>query len=432
MTARDFLRRLLLGATFCTVASTIGFGQNSTPLSSGTNAGHFVKVFAVADRGYNWSLPAFGCIFIIVGFFIAIFPRIIKTTGIPFLNFKSKLRSFHRYFFLGFGILWTAITFIGTYSQYLRHKSLVQDNKCRVVEGLVQNFVAMPFAGHAQESFSIAGVQFAYSDFVVTDGFNNASSHGGLIKADSYVRICYDPSGNIILRLEIRDFKGDAKDYANAPNIFSDFFHAKPEDIQNLRNQKPPVELPWYSNLFVVLYFLDFAAILALFLPYVRTFFRIKTAIVYDCPVPKTLEAEKRVKLRNSMIYWDVDNHAIWLRPRGFNIFQIPLTVALLRTDPIGESVKEMEIRFSSGFPVVMIVFLWTVYRSMSAVMAIGPNPPPPAIFTGFMAFAVLMFLVSGYFFLRRTRSRMTDLVAYALLELKEMQDSYPRPWALT
>jgi hypothetical protein len=32
------------------------------------------------------------------------------------------------------------------------------------------------------------------------------ASHGGPIGADSYVRICYDPKSNTILRLEIRDF----------------------------------------------------------------------------------------------------------------------------------------------------------------------------------------------------------------------------------
>ncbi|MBX9769509.1 MAG: hypothetical protein K2X47_19690 [Bdellovibrionales bacterium] len=54
------------------------------------------------------------------------------------------------------------------------------------------------------ESFMVSGVRFQYSDYVVTDGFNQTASHGGPISKGAYVRICYDPKGNHILRLEIR------------------------------------------------------------------------------------------------------------------------------------------------------------------------------------------------------------------------------------
>jgi len=160
---------------------------------------NFVKVFDVVDSGFrNWTFSALGLIFVAVGVIIFVFPNIIKATGIPNLNFKSKSQTFFRYSFLGFAILWTAVAFFATYSEHLRHKALVQQNRCRVVEGPIEHFVPMPYGGHAQESFSVAGVSFSYSDFIVTDGFNNTSSHGGPIKSDSYVRICYDPSGHVI------------------------------------------------------------------------------------------------------------------------------------------------------------------------------------------------------------------------------------------
>jgi hypothetical protein len=47
-------------------------------------------------------------------------------------------------------------------------------------------------------------VSLRYSGFTITDDFNDTSSHGDPLKGDSYVRICYDPSGNVILYLEIR------------------------------------------------------------------------------------------------------------------------------------------------------------------------------------------------------------------------------------
>lgn len=154
---------------------------------------HFVKVFDILDTGFrDWAIPAFGLIFVVVGIVIFAFPRFLKTVGIPYLNLHSR---FFRYSSLGFPILWTTWVFLLTYPGYLHHRSLVQENLCRVVEGPVAHFVPMPYGGHAQETFYVSGVRFSYSDFETTDGFNNTSSHGGPINASSYVRICYDPAG---------------------------------------------------------------------------------------------------------------------------------------------------------------------------------------------------------------------------------------------
>jgi len=374
----------------------------------------FVKVFDVLDSGYrSWPFPAFGLIFVGIGIIIFAFPRIIKATGIPYFDLKSPLRKIFRYVFLGFAILWTAIAFFGTYSQYLRHKALAQGNSCGVVEGPVEHFVPMPITGHAEESFSVRGIPFRYSDFIVTDGFNNTSSHGGPIKSDSYVRICYDPAGNIILRLEIRDFKGELKDYAKIGGFFPSSGEIQKDIAENTKN--PAINPPWYSNLFIVLYILDFVATYALFVPYLRTFFRLKTTARNDCAIARPLEPERKIKLRNSTIYWDTENQTIWLRPRGFNLFQVPLTVAALKVDALGKSVIESEIRFSSGFPVVMILFLWTAYRVFSGTMPADPRLPLPTLFVGL---AGLMFLISGFFMLGQYQSRMEKLIDDALAEL--------------
>jgi hypothetical protein len=217
--------------------------------SGGLADHHFVKVFDVLDSGFkDWPFSAFGLIFVVIGIGIFIFPNAVKAVGIPYLNVSSGFQKFSRYGFLGFALLWTAISFSATYSQHLRHKALAQDNRCRTVEGPVERFVPMPYAGHGVESFSVGGVSFRYSDFIITDGFNNTSSHGGPVSGDSYVRICYDPSDGIILHLEIRDFKGDVKDYAKTENIFPG-----PSDAVNISGKNPTINIPWYSNLFIVL-----------------------------------------------------------------------------------------------------------------------------------------------------------------------------------
>jgi len=118
-------------------------------------------VFDVTDSGFrDWTFSAFGLMFVVVGAIIFVFPKIIGAIGIPNL-FQSKLETFFRYSFLGFAILWTAGSFFATCSEHLRHKTLAEQHRCRVVEGPVEHFVPMPQAGHAQESFSVAGVPSA-------------------------------------------------------------------------------------------------------------------------------------------------------------------------------------------------------------------------------------------------------------------------------
>jgi len=119
------------------------------------------------------------------------------------------------------------------------------------------------------------------------------------------------------------------------------------------------------------------------------------------------------------MIFWDRENRAIWLRPRGFNLIQVPLTTAKLNVDASDRSIVEDEIRFSSGFPFVMALFLWTAYRLFSAAMAANANAPPLALFGGI---AALVIVIGGFLNLRILRSRMEKLVQDALSELKDMQ----------
>lgn len=84
---------------------------------------------------------------------------------------------------------------------YSRAKDAYVQGQYSVVEGTVANFHPMPYSGHSQETFSVNGVQFSYSDFVLIPCFNNTASHGGPIHEGLRVRIAY--SGNCILKLEV-------------------------------------------------------------------------------------------------------------------------------------------------------------------------------------------------------------------------------------
>ncbi len=375
---------------------------------------NFTKVFDVLDSGFkNWWFPVFGLIFVVVGLVIFFEPKVVSKTGISHLNFQSKWQTFFRYFFLGFAILWTSIAFYSTCSSHRRRKTLVEEGACLIVEGPVENFVPMPYAGHADESFSVSGIQFRYSDYEVADGFNNTSSHGGPISKDSFVRICYDPSDNQILRLEVRDFKGQQKDHSQTENPFS-----RPRDFPEVNGKNSVSRLPWYSNLFIILYFLDFLALLNLFVPYVKTYYCLKTSTVNDCAVPLSFDRGKKVKLRNSILFWDNKTQGIWLRPRGFNLFQIQLMVAKLNVDELGKSIISQEIRFSSGFPFILALFLSTAYQFFTVAIPAYAEEPSSAQFLGI---AAVMFVIFGFLNLKRLCSRMETLVQDALSEIKEI-----------
>jgi hypothetical protein len=160
--------------------------------------GQFVTVFDIAQSGLKgWYFPAFGLIFIAIGYGLT------RDKISP----SGCVRPFMGYVFIVFATLWTALSVFFVISSYRHDSALASDNRCKTVEGTVENFHPMPYQGHAMERFTVSGVPFAYSDFVVTDAFNNTASHGGPIRAGQTVRICYDPESHAILRLAIRGYR---------------------------------------------------------------------------------------------------------------------------------------------------------------------------------------------------------------------------------
>lgn len=61
----------------------------------------------------------------------------------------------------------------GVQDMYGRAKDAFVQGQYFVVEGTVTNFHPMPYSGHQNETFSVNGVQFSYSDFVLVPCFNN-------------------------------------------------------------------------------------------------------------------------------------------------------------------------------------------------------------------------------------------------------------------
>jgi len=155
-------------------------------------------VFDIASAGYkSWSFPAFGLIFVVVG---AGLVALRKNFG-GWWGKHPIASNVFAFFFFGFAVLWTVVSFVATYHDYSSLSAAVRTNCVHVVEGVVTNFRPMPVTGHAMERFCVSDKCFEYSDYIITGGFNNTSSHGGPIREGLSVRVSY--VGNSITKLEI-------------------------------------------------------------------------------------------------------------------------------------------------------------------------------------------------------------------------------------
>lgn len=97
-----------------------------------------------------------------------------------------------------------------TVGDFLRLRAALRDGHYSVAEGAVENFVPMPYQGHATEHFTVQGVPFSYSTYEVTSCFNHTSSHGGPVRAGLRARIAYVAGRDshrpaCIIRLEMAD-----------------------------------------------------------------------------------------------------------------------------------------------------------------------------------------------------------------------------------
>ncbi len=135
---------------------------------------------------------------------------IVHLIKIKFTNF-----SLHRQLLLFFGYsvggiaLIIAIVFLVKTPSILKSekefKEIINNKTYLTVEGHVENFNPPDSISHF-ESFSVKGVEFSYSDFLIINGFHRTSANGGPIKKDGQlVRIGYINSGgdNLIVKLEI-------------------------------------------------------------------------------------------------------------------------------------------------------------------------------------------------------------------------------------
>jgi hypothetical protein len=159
----------------------------------------YTTVFDASQHRYEnfWSLTPI-LIFVAIGAMLVFWPVPLRL-NLP-QNLRERAGKIFSWCFFIFSLL-VAMALPGTLLEYQRATSDLREGRYSVVEGPVTDFVPMPYEGHAQESFTVNGHRFSYSDYIMTAGFRKTASHGGPIREGLYVRISY--SGNLILRLEV-------------------------------------------------------------------------------------------------------------------------------------------------------------------------------------------------------------------------------------
>ncbi len=144
---------------------------------------------------------------VIMLIFITFFPLIWRKFS---MNYRNQMNMELVKIFCGCAASFvTIISIIVTISMIYQYKNIsdkYNNGDYLTVDGLVENFVPMPYSGHSDETFDINGVNFAYSDFDLSQtGYNISKSHGGVITGNGqhlYIRYIINDGTNCILYIK--------------------------------------------------------------------------------------------------------------------------------------------------------------------------------------------------------------------------------------
>ncbi len=151
----------------------------------------YTTVFDVTQSGYRqWWFPV-GLIFLAVGLAMFFLRPLIK----------SSMGRIFAIIVPVFAAFWTLSSLASTASDYFGLAADLRHGRCEVVESAVEQFDPMPYTGHQDESSVVAGHRFHYSDYEVSAGFNQSTSHRGPIHEGLQVRI--HRIGNRIAKIEV-------------------------------------------------------------------------------------------------------------------------------------------------------------------------------------------------------------------------------------
>lgn len=143
---------------------------------------------------------------VVMMIFILFFPKIFKAYAKEkYTHVSYKVVKIFCACAFSYVLILSSIVGLSQMNMYKNVVGAYKTGDYEIVEGYVQNFIPMPYEGHSDESFEINGVKFTYSDYSTQSGYNNAKSHGGVIKGDGQhlkIGYVYYNNENIIVYIE--------------------------------------------------------------------------------------------------------------------------------------------------------------------------------------------------------------------------------------
>lgn len=153
----------------------------------------YVVLFDASRQQYQWWFPAIGFALLVAGAIALLILKKVHTHR--FVRRSATLVIF-------FAACWTSYVWFSTYREYTNCVAAINQHRYLTVEGQVEDFHPMPKSGHSDECFRVRQETFCYSDYAITPGFNQTSTHGGPIRPGLPLRIAY--LDGYIIRLEVR------------------------------------------------------------------------------------------------------------------------------------------------------------------------------------------------------------------------------------
>lgn len=373
----------------------------------------FVKVFDLADSGFrSVGFASTGFIFIAIGVLMFFSPKILKKLKLQKSRKEPKLQTIFRFFFLGFAIFWTSTALMSTYGEY----EVLRDAEYKVVEGKVENFDPMPYSGHKHESYTVQGVEFSYSDYNVTNGFNNTASHGGPVNQNSVVRIFYVPRGstNIITRLEVKGYKGPIKNYSGGVGIFSAFEKlgetgGSGELDKEMKDSDRAMVMAQKYMVFLMPLFIADLALYALFLiPFYNIFFRVKLIEHEPLEIDSKYLNQEKHTLENLTVKYDGEG-VIWGRPYGVEVMNSPGCALKMHLSRDKTKVIKSEIRMSTLMFLCFFMVAFMAMEFFKVTMSEGPSSPKEMSFFPYVMFP--MIIVQFWMLKSRFQKKVNELL---------------------
>ena len=366
----------------------------------------FVKVFDIADSGFrSIGFASTGFLFIGIGLIMFFSPQIFNNLNLQKTKEETKFQKFFRFFFLGFALLWTGASLFSTYGEY----SNLRDANCQIAEGKVENFDPMPYGGHKSETYTVQNVNFGYSDYMVTSGFNNTASHGGPVNKDSVVRICYVSMGNLnkITKLEVKGYKGPVQDYSGGFGLFSQF---KQLDKDMNGPDKPMAVARKYMIFYMLMLMVDFVLYILFIIPFFKIFFKVKVIEHEALEIDKKYLDQEKHTLENLTVKYDGEG-VLWGRPYWKELMNSPGCALKMYLSEDKTKVVKSEIRMSTLMLIAFFFFPIVGVKFIGAVSNISDISKAPGAMRYFPYIVFPMIAINFWMFKGRFQKSLNQLL---------------------